>query len=181
MDRLNQWLSLLANVGVVVGFVLIAAQLNLNTEAIRLQNRLDMNRATTAGEIAFMGETTHVAFANAVLRPSELTDEQMGQVWAYLNITLTGAWNTWIAYQAGFATEGDWAEAKDIAKLYLSFPVAMIYWKNAKTNYGAGFVDAVDAELSSSNPDIMELEYRGMLADIRQLGRRQSTGEQTTQ
>ena len=37
LDRLNQWLALGANVGVVVGFLLIAAQLNLNTEAIRLQ------------------------------------------------------------------------------------------------------------------------------------------------
>ena len=70
LDRLNQWLSLGANVGVVVGFLLIAVQLNLNTEAIRLQNRLDFNRGFTAGEVAFMGETTHIAFANAMLKPS---------------------------------------------------------------------------------------------------------------
>ena len=49
----------------VVGFLLITAQLNLNTEAIRLQNRLDFNRGFAAGEIAFMGETTHIAFTNA--------------------------------------------------------------------------------------------------------------------
>ncbi len=61
LDRLNQWLSLGANVGIVVGFILIAVQLNLNTEAIRLQNRLDFNRGFAAGEIAFMGETTHIS------------------------------------------------------------------------------------------------------------------------
>lgn len=75
LDRLNQWLALGANVGVVVGFLLIAAQLNLNTEAIRLQK-----------------------------------------------------------------------------------------------NFGADFVDAIDAELSSSDPELGVRQYRGMLADIRQLG-----------
>ena len=169
LDRLNQWLALGANIGVVVGFLLIAAQLNLNTEAIRLQHRVDLNRATNAGEIAFMGETTHVAFANAVLKPSELTDEQMGQVWAYVNLALTAVENTWIAYQAGFATEGDWENARRVAKVYLGFRVARIYWRNAKGNYPAQFVDAIDADLSDSDPDLFKRQYLGMLAEIREL------------
>ena len=170
LDRLNQWLSLGANVGVVVGFLLMAAQLNLNTEAIRLQNRLDLNRGVTAAETAFMGETTYIAFANAVLKPSELTDEQMLQLWAYLNVGLSAAENTWIAYEAGFATEGDWEDARRLAKTFLAFKVGQIYWENAKANYGAEFVEAVDVDLSSSDLDRTARQYRGMLADIRQLG-----------
>ena len=136
----------------------------------RLQNRLDFNRGFAAGEIAFMGETTHIAFANAVLTPSELTDEQVGQMWAYLNVTVLTAENTWIAYQAGFATEGDWNDARELTKIMLSCKVCRIYWQNTKISFGAEFVDAIDADLSSSDPDLAARAYRGMLADIRQLG-----------
>ncbi len=154
----------------MVGFLLIAAQLNLNTEAIRLQNRLDFNRGFAAGEIAFMGETTHIAFTNAMLKPAELTDEQVGQMWAYLNVTVFTAENTWIAYQAGFATEGDWNDARELTTGFLSFKVGQIYWQNTKTNFGADFVDAIDVGLSSSDPELGVRQYRGMLADIRQIG-----------
>ena len=80
LDRLNQWLSLVANIGVIAGFILVAYQLNLNTESIRLRNAMDLNRDTSAAEIAYMGEATHVALANAIFRPADMTDEQMGQV-----------------------------------------------------------------------------------------------------
>jgi len=37
-DRVNQALQVLSNVGVVVGLVLVAAQINQTAEAIPLQN-----------------------------------------------------------------------------------------------------------------------------------------------
>jgi hypothetical protein len=41
---MHRWLSLLASFGVIGGFVLIAFQLDLNTEAIRLRNATELNR-----------------------------------------------------------------------------------------------------------------------------------------
>ena len=107
LDRLNQWLSLVANFGVIAGFILVAYQLNLNTESIRLRNAMDLNRDTSAAEIAFMGETTHVAFANAIFRPADMTDEQIGQVTSgtfspTLDASFTGAKRaaTWIDHHS---------------------------------------------------------------------------------
>ncbi len=88
IGRLIQWLTLLGNFGVIAGFVLIAFQLSLNTEAIRLQSAMAMNREGSAAEIAYMGETTHIAMANAIFRPADMTDEQVGQAWAYMNIAV---------------------------------------------------------------------------------------------
>ena len=67
LDRLNQWLVLVANLGVVAGFILLAFQLSLNTDAIRLKNATDLIRSSTAMELVYMGETTHVAAAWAWL------------------------------------------------------------------------------------------------------------------
>jgi hypothetical protein len=41
-DRLNQWLSLAANAGVIAGFVLLAVQMKQNTEALELQNQIEL-------------------------------------------------------------------------------------------------------------------------------------------
>ena len=92
-DSFNRWLSLLASVGVLAGFALVAFQLNLNTKAIRLQTAISVNQQMVAGEIAYMGETTHTAFALAAFDPSALTTEQVGQVWAYLNVGMNSVWN----------------------------------------------------------------------------------------
>jgi hypothetical protein len=77
LERAHQWLSLVANLGVILGFVLIAVQLNINTTAIRLQNAMHLNRDASTVEIALMGETTHEAFAAAMSRPAEMTEAQI--------------------------------------------------------------------------------------------------------
>jgi len=44
VERLNQWLTLLANLGVIAGIVFLALELQQNTEMIRAQSRADMSR-----------------------------------------------------------------------------------------------------------------------------------------
>jgi len=85
LDAVNKWLTLLANFGVIGGLVLVAIQMNFNTETISLQNDLELNRALAAGELAYMGDSTPLAYANAVFRPADLTEAQLGQFWAYLH------------------------------------------------------------------------------------------------
>lgn len=53
---------------------------------------------------------------------------------------------------------------------FLAFEVGQIYWENAKANYGAEFVEAIDVDLSSFDLNLTARQYRGMLADIRRLG-----------
>ena len=111
LDALNKWLTLLANFGVIGGLVLIAMQMNFNTETIKLQNAIELNRGLAAGELAFMGDTAHTAWTTAVLHPAELTEAQLGQFWAYQHNVLLASQNSWLAYQHGLASEESWAHA----------------------------------------------------------------------
>jgi len=45
LDQLNKWLTLVANLGVMGGLVLVAMQMNFNTATIRLQNDLGRSEA----------------------------------------------------------------------------------------------------------------------------------------
>ena len=89
--------------------------MNLNTETIRLQAATELNQGFAAGELAFMGDSTYVAYATALFHPAELTEAQIGQVCAYNNNAMMSAQNTWIAYQAGLASEQSWSYARRMA------------------------------------------------------------------
>ena len=166
-DSFNRWLSLLSSIGVLAGFALVAFQLNLNTKAIRLQTAISVNQQIVAGEIAYMGETTHTAFAVAAFDPSALSTEQVGQVWAYLNVGVNSTWNLWRAYQAGLATEADWEQSLRAVNGYLGFRFGRIYWDATKGGFPADFVREVDAQLAKSDPRMLEGVWREMLAGVK--------------
>ena len=80
LDALNKWLLPVSNVGVIAG---------------------------QTAEVAMMGDTLAAAYATAVTQPSEMTREQVGRVWAFMNSGLIAAQNTWLAREAGYASDAD--------------------------------------------------------------------------
>ena len=107
LDTINKWFTLASNIGVVAGFVLLASQMSQNTQAIRLQNTQDQWRELSASESAFFGDTLYVAMTKALERPSDLTSEDIQQLWGYGNASLMPGYNVWNAYNAGAVAEND--------------------------------------------------------------------------
>jgi hypothetical protein len=166
--QLDSWIALAANIGLVIGLVLVAYEINLNTESIRLQTALDLNHGIMEAEVAFMGDSTHVAFTTAILNPEKLSDAQVSQLWAYVNIAMFSTLNAWVSYQAGFATETDWQHAKAVAVKFISFNVGVAYWKgNKNTVFPKDFVHEIDEALTKVDLENTEHVYREMLNDIR--------------
>jgi hypothetical protein len=163
LDAVNKWLTLLANFGVIGGLVLVAIQMNFNTKTISLQNDLELNRALAAGELAYMGDSTPTAHANAVFRPADLTEAQVGQFWAYLHHAMLAAQNNWLAYQNGRASDVSWNHARDQAVAHLGSRAARIYWKYGKFEFYVDFVEQIDAQLAGRDPLQAEGAMRQML------------------
>jgi hypothetical protein len=175
LDALNKWLTLVANFGVIGGLVLVAVQMNFNTKTIRLQNDLELNRELAAGELAIMGDSTHIAYANALFHPADLTEAQLGQLWAYLHNALLAAQNNWLAYQNGQASDASWKHARDQAAVHLGSRAAQVYWKYDKFEYQADFVDQIDSKLAESDTLQVEAAWQQMLDEIRSLERNRTT------
>ena len=169
LETLNKWLTLLANFGVIGGLVLVAVQMNVNAERISLQNDLEMNRQLAAGELAVMGDSAATAYTNAIFRPAEMTETQLGQFWAYLHHALLASQNNWIAYRNGRASTDSWNHAKAQAAAHLGSRAARIWWAYDKFEFHAAFVDEIESELSKSDPLIIEEAMRQMLDEIRSL------------
>ena len=71
--RLNQWLSIGANFGVLIGIILLIIELDQNSDLARLQ--LEDNRRTTfqQGEFAIYGERPADVWAKSVMDPASLS------------------------------------------------------------------------------------------------------------
>ena len=169
LDDANKWLVAVANVGVLVGFLLVAYQLSLNTEVIRLQATVGTDRQTIAGELAFMGETTHEAFSLAVLDPGALTDAQVGQMWAYINVGINASLNLWRSYEAGFTSAEELERSMEFyIPNYVGYDFGRIYWNAVKQGFPPEFADRVDA-VAAKHPDTLVEQYRAMLEGVRNL------------
>ena len=157
-DRINQWLSLVANLGVVAGFVMVAFQLQQNTEAVRLQADAVSSGANVAAESAFMGENVAEAYAVARQSPEQLTDAQMLQVNGYLLTSLTSIQYTYRQYVRGVVPDDEWVAAVAFAVAQLNWPFGRAVWSTNEPWFDPGFTAAINQALSDGPDEIYFME-----------------------
>ena len=111
MDRLNQWLTLIANLGVVAGFVFLGMEIQQNSEAINAQTY--QSRAEAAQELSTtIMDSEHfaplLAKLGSGLAPrdptvlAELNPEDRIRISAYLQWLRVGTDNQLYQYEHGF-------------------------------------------------------------------------------
>jgi hypothetical protein len=72
-SRKINWLSIGTNVGVIGGLILVALQLNQNSELLRLQMIDQESRRMTDHEVEYMGELGAQTWAKMIENPEELS------------------------------------------------------------------------------------------------------------
>src|SRR5262245_11051278 len=169
LDRLNQAVSMVANLGVVAGFVLLAIQLQQNTSAIRQQTLSTMNSTAVEAEGTFTGDTVHLAQAKAIYHPNELTPAEMSQIWGYVNMYVYSALNTWYSLEAGNATHEDWVQAKANVKGAMDFAVGRVIWNHEKSGLPPRFVEEIEVALNSGEVMSVERTWSRIMADVSKL------------
>ena len=174
LDQLNKWLTLLANLGVLAGIVLVAFQLKENTDATRVQSAYDVNTGYVNFDVACMGDTFAEALVTAYLKPSELTNAQSYQLFCGIDTAISLASNTWIAHREGRASQDDWNTSKTYLVNYLDYDVGRVIWASYK-DYGIDpqFFKEVDAALAQVT-NSCALGYQvGVRAEFRNLSDQQ--------
>ena len=159
-SRWNTGLQLFANLGVLIGLVLLAYELKINTDMMRAQMISASTSGHQAAEVVMMGENPHEAYAKSVIAPHELTPAEVIQLWAYLGANAVQWSNTYSLYQAGILTVEDWQQEAAQATSYLTYGFGAEWWRVMKTSPGMAnnealadidrAVEAVDRDLVSS-------------------------------
>jgi hypothetical protein len=150
LETITTWLTLLSNIGVVAGFVLIAFQLQQNTKALQVQGAALSSNANIAAESALMGENVASAFAQAYREPRNLTDEQLMQVQGYLTTSFNAIQQTYFNYNSGIASEEEWLTSKRYAVEQLRWSVGRAYWNATRDFYDHKFASEIDIAIKGT-------------------------------
>jgi len=79
-DRLNRWLTLAANFGVLVGIILLIAELNQNREIIRSQTRHQLTMGLIDMQISLRNDKELLEIASRDARGDDLSDSELERV-----------------------------------------------------------------------------------------------------
>lgn len=91
LEKLGQWMGVIANVGVFAGFLLVAYQLHQNTISLQSTSAYASNQLFASSDMSMMGDTTYAAFAHSLTDPAGLSPEEMAQMWASSSVTMFSA------------------------------------------------------------------------------------------
>jgi hypothetical protein len=173
LERFGGWLAVLANVGVIAGLVLLAVEIRQNSQIVRADALANLLAGQSSAETAFMGDDTAAAMATALVSPAEMTDEEILQMWAYLNTAVISAEQTYSMYSLGLATQSDRESAAKKAADWISYPFARIWWGEMKTNFPTNLADDIDAALLDLDPGYLQKQFEGMKRGLQNIKSKQ--------
>ena len=170
---MSQWISLVANVGVFVGFILIAYQIQQNNTTLLTSSVHNSNELFSNSELALMGDTGYAALTKALDDPGGISKEELMQVWSYLSVANYSAVQVYDDYKLGVISKERWLIARDTYISYINHPVGLIWWKSmgsAFENTGnRAYFDAIEEGLSQTPENLTQIQFRSMLNEIKEL------------
>ncbi len=142
---LGQTISIVANLGILAGLVLLAVELNQNNQLIRSAGVISLNEKAMEWN-ARIAENHEVAEIISKANNSEiLTDTEQIRLTALTNILLAGWVMDFLQYQTGLVTEdymnGIIPRYKDA---FRNRPFQAEHWETAKDRYPQEFVHFMD-------------------------------------
>lgn len=149
-EKFSRWLSLAANVGVIAGLVLVAVQINQNTQITKVQIANDYFLADMELELAMMGEDPAHSWNKAVYAPDDLTTIDAVVLDRYFNYGLVQVLRLQEMDDMGMAPQG-WEERVDYLRWHLGNEVGRRWWEQVKDDYSENIRAKVDQILAGDD------------------------------
>jgi len=145
-DRLNRWLTLAANVGVLDGIVFLALEIRQNSDhlalqlefAVPTQKIFEINRDLMDASISRI-------LVKAIETPAELTFEEGLVASAFILNALNECEDRYLLHKAGLAGVVDWLRhIRENIEWTLGNPFAMEVYKSNRDAFETEFVEYID-------------------------------------
>ena len=165
-DRLNRWLALAANLGLLAGLILVALQLNQTSELARAQLINEGNLTASEVWAGLMGEDPAEAIAKSIENPSEMTFADFMVVDAYLWIAVNIFHRNYELAREGMFETTDWQERIDsLGTWYLGNAFARAWWEEeARHFFEPEFVAYIDQHLARTSGRDSEFYWKNIKA-----------------
>lgn len=130
-SKLNSWLQVAANIGIVAGLVLVGLQLKQNSDLLRMQMLYDESHRAIELETEVVGERGAEVWARSIEEPENLTLAEIRIMEALLWSFIEQLRGTYRLAEQGLLSEEDWRKrAESEVTFYLSDPYSLAWWRN---------------------------------------------------
>ena len=150
MEELNQWLTLLANVGVLIGIGFLAYEIRQNTKATHAQTR----EAVLAGrqvQLAAVREDPNLI--KSLIKQDPLTDDEQIKLFTWLTSALSAREFSWLQWKSGVIDETQWQSELAVLRGLLQAPTVRLWWKNVgHITVSSEFRQYVDSQMEDLPP-----------------------------
>lgn len=154
-DQFNKWLTLVANIGIIVGLVLVAYELQQNSELMRIQiNQARADSAMVSNEQSFNSPFLPPILVK-IKNGERLDDEEWIRYVDYFRAMNRNQDNVLDQYRAGMLGENTPRSIADYARVFVgSTEVSRRAWLATKHAYTDEYVEFIEAALNQvSQPD----------------------------
>jgi len=162
MDRLNRWITLGANVGILIGLILVVYEIRQNSALVRAQISAAAFSDQKALAIAQMGDDYPNALARSVVDPSSVTLEDVVVLQAALEARFVEFRGNAIMEELGVFT-GRWRQDISYSSRPFTTPIGRKFWDSWYDDEIA-WMREVQATIESTEPT-WESEYLGSLQE----------------
>jgi len=169
LERLNRWLSLAANLGLLAGLILVAYEINQNSQLARAQLVNEGNLATNELWAHLMGENPVESIAKSIEEPTSMSYGEFMAVDAALYTSLNLSYRNYQLAQEGVFEETDWKQSVEAyAAWFLANPFGRAWWDvEAREFFAPEFSAYVDAQLDQPGARDSEAYFREIQARLK--------------
>ena len=151
-DQLNRWLTLGANLGVLVGIVLLLVELDQNRDMMRAQTRHQLATALVELQIETGTNQQLVELLQRADDGEELTSAERRQVGYRYNALIRYWENVHYQYRQDLYDEVEFeSQKKAWRRTFEDVPSITRYWCNASSMYSPEFAAELDSLLPESS------------------------------
>ncbi|MFT4712316.1 MAG: hypothetical protein ACI8W1_000794 [Candidatus Azotimanducaceae bacterium] len=131
-DKLTRWLTLLANLAVLAGIILVVIQIQQNTDITKAQMANEYYLLDTQLELAMMGDSPAESFQKAVYSPDELNEEDAVILDRYFNFGIVQLERIVKMIELGVADEELYRERVGYLSWHLGNEAGRRWWDQQK-------------------------------------------------
>ena len=151
-EKLNQWLVLAANVGVLLGIFFLAFELQQNTQMMRTQTRDGIaDKQLSFFSIAGSDLETSRIVSRGLRENAELDSAEDWLLGQWMSGALRMWENEWYQFNNGLFDEAEFRPRMELWARFLRYPRFRENWQNAKFSYSPSFREQMDSLLTASD------------------------------
>ena len=159
-SKLNSWLQVAANIGIVLGLVLVGVQLKQNSDLARIQLVYAESQSSIDLELEVVGELGAQVWAKSIEDPENLTLAEVRIMEALLWGFAENLRGTYRLAELGLLEEEDWhRRVESEVTFYLSDRYSRAWWANygqASDTYPVELRDAINAVIADDDRSVTD-------------------------